>query len=141
MFLDANTFTMMDDTEKAFVDVPEYQQPGQDVPQVRVRSLTTDQRQRLFFISRQEREKGIMIPNGINARCCAMGMIGQNSLLLFENEETGSAVMGKRHPEIVARIANRIYELSDMTKVQREEAEKKLLTTSTNSSASGSAPV
>lgn len=136
MLLTKDLLLLVDDSDTAFVELPEYQKPGEDVPTVRVRSLMSDQRQRLFDRSRDMREKGTPIPGGINALCCAMGLIDDKGLLLFVNENEGALQMGRKHPEVVARIANKIYELSDMTKAQREANEKKLEMTTTSGSGS-----
>lgn len=141
MLLSREAFLLIDDSDTDFVELPEYRKNiGEECPKVRVRSLMSDQRQRLYEKSREIREKGIVIPGGINALCCAMGMIDEKGILMFPSEVDGAAAIGRRHPEVVARIANRIYELSDMTKTQRLENEKKLLKTTPSDSASGSVP-
>ena len=138
MLLTKDLLLMVDDSETAFVEMPEYQKPGEEMPTVRVRSLMSDQRQRLFDRSRDIRDKGATIPGGINALCCAMGLIDEKGVLLFPVENEGAVQIGRKHPEIVARIANKIYELSDMTRSQREANEKKSLTTTTSDSGTSS---
>ena len=140
MNLTREAFLLLDDSDTAFVELPEHQLEGQAVPTVRVRSLMCDQRQRLFDRSRDLREKGIPIPGGLNALCCAMGLIDDKGLLLFPDENNGAILMGRKHPEIVARIAGRVYELSDMTKAQRLDAEKKSQLTKPSDSLGSSLP-
>lgn len=115
------------DAEFDTVDVPEW---GTDA-KVRVRSLMGDQRARLR--KRQDLDDKPDHPNSVwRMMCCAMGMVGENDALLFSNEQEGITVMGRKHPDIVDRIAVKILELSNMTKASRDAAEKKSETTTTS---------
>lgn len=136
--LSKEQFALMSDTDYAFVDVIERENPDDDVPQVRVRSLMSDEREKLQAMIAASHKNGTPIPGGINAWYCAMGMVNEHGLPLFTGDAEGVAIMSKKHPELVARIADRIYELSKMTKSQRELAEKKLAKANSSDSPSSS---
>ena len=136
MFLDRAAILAADDSETATVEVPEWGPPGADpVPTVRVRSLTGDQRSRLFDRARAQ-DQGQPVPGGWTALCCVMGMIDDKGALLFPNEAEATS-LGRKHFEVLERISAKILELSRMTKASRE-AEAKNSKTPTNSSGTSS---
>ena len=140
MLLSKESFVLLDDSDISYVEIPEWQKEGEECPRVRVRSLMSDQRSRVSIKTEQQDKSGVMVPGGVNALICAMAMIDASGALLFADEAAGVSVMARKHPVITARIANKIWDLSNLTRLQREELEKKLLTTSPTDSPSGSAP-
>ena len=140
MFLDVQTFLLLDDTDYGEVEFPEFQRDNPEPPKIRVRSLMSDQVQRYWLMLAKARETGQPIPGGVNALICAMGMVDDNGVPSFPNEMAGSVAMGRKHPEIVARIANKIWDLSNATKAQREALEKKAVTTPSSDSPASSLP-
>lgn len=136
MILDRIAFLAVDDSEYAYVPIPEATKDGV-TPDVRVRSLMGDQRSRLF--TRAEIDDKAGSPNGFwRALCCAMGMVDDKGAFLFPNENEGALLLGKKHPEVIERISSKILELSKMTKATREAAEKKSMMTLTNSGGTSS---
>lgn len=132
-------FALLTDADYAFVDVTEPGEDGTEPLRVRVRSLMSDQRERLRVMSVNEQKSGVPVQGGINAWYCAMGMVDENGLPFFSSEAEGVSIMSKKHPELTARIADKIYELSKMTKWQREDAEKKSMKANSSGSQSSSA--
>lgn len=104
------------------VSVPEW---GGDV---RVRSLTGAERTEL-------RLKGEGGPSW-DAMSCALGIIDEKGANLFTIAET--TILAKKHPLVLERIANVIYELSSMTAEARAEAAKKRAATQTSDGGSSS---
>lgn len=138
MILDRAAFDAINDVEFAYVDVPEADPDAAEVPQVRVRSLTGDQRTRLRRRSEME-QRGEAPPTGNwQALCCAMGLVDNKGVYLYPNEADGAVLLGRRHEDMISRIANKILELSVMTKASRALAEKKSATTTTNNGGSSS---
>ena len=141
MLLDANAVMMADgDSDFDYVEIPEWTPKGAaEVNKVRVRSLTGDERSR--FWARMEAQKDSGARNGSHmALACAMGMVDANGGKLFANEDQGAAVMGKKHPEIIDRIAGKILDMSKMTKASREELAKKSQTTTSDGGISSPEP-
>lgn len=136
--LSKEQFSLMSDTDYAFVDVIERENPEDDVPQVRVRSLMSDEREQLQTMINNSHKTGTPIQGGINAWYCAMGMVDEHGLPLFKDHAEGVAIMSRKHPQLVADISDEIYRLSKMTKSQRELAEKKLAKASSSASQSSS---
>ena len=135
MFLDRAAILAADDSETAVVEVPEWGPPGADpVPTVRVRSLTGDQRSRLFDRARAQ-DQGQAAPGGWTALCCVMGMIDDKGGLLFPNE-SDALYVGRKHHEVLERISAKILDLSRMTKVSREAEAKKSQTPTSSSGTS-----
>ena len=122
--LNKSAFLAGQSCEYRMVDVPEFGE-GQ---QVRVKSLTAEQRQRLFARIRNQQQQPI--PGGDEALCCAMGMVDEAGALMFSESDSGD--IGKHHPEVVSRIADAIFEISKMTKASREAIEKNLQTTTSS---------
>lgn len=133
MILDRNALLSMDDADFDVVDVPE---AGEGAT-IRVRSLTGDQRSRLYTRSDLDDKAGAP-PGHWRALCCAMGMVDDKGAYLFPNEAQGAIELGKKHPEITERISAKIMSLSVMTKASRSAAEKKLLEATTNSGGTSS---
>jgi hypothetical protein len=128
----------MDDADYATLEIPEATLPGTDeVPTVRVRSLTGDQRSKLFVRAAQDDKGGA--PNGYwRALCCAMALVDDKGAYLFPNENEGALILGRKHPELINRISEKILELSVMTKASRAAAEKKSQTMTTNNGGTSS---
>lgn len=148
MILDRDKFLAVDDSDYAYVEIPEslpqvdYERWLEDptaveVPQVRVRSLTGDQRSRLY--TRADLDDKANAPPGYwRALCCAMGMVDDKGAYLFPNEIDGANRIGAKHPELVERIAVKIQELSKMTKASRAALEKKSQKATTSSGGTSS---
>lgn len=140
MLLDKDTFLLLDDSDFAFVELPEFQRDNPEPPRIRVRSLMSDQVQRYWLRASKAKETGVPVAGGLNALVCAMGMVDDKGMLMFPDENSGAVAMGRKHPEIVARIANAIWDLSNATKSQREALEKKLEATQSSDSPASSSP-
>jgi hypothetical protein len=138
MILDRNAFAAVDDVEYGYVPIPEAMKPGDtEVPEVRVRSLTGDQRTRVKIRAELDDKPGA--PNGYwRALCCAMGMVDDKGAYLFPNAEAAAIELGKKHPELLERISAKILDMSIMTKASRDAAEKKSQQTTTNSGGTSS---
>lgn len=124
MILSKLAISQVSDTEYELVDVPEWGEGAQ----VRVRNLYGDQRQRL-------NDSNQLTPHW-NALCAAMGMVDDQGSTLFTEAE--AAQLAKKHPAVIARIAEKIVDISTMTKASRVAAEKKLQTTPTNNGGTSS---
>jgi hypothetical protein len=149
MILDRSAFLTVESTDYGYVDIPEalpadkyaewLESPESvEPPQVRVRSLMMDQRARLR--ARADQDDKLQTQSGSwNALCAAMGMVDDKGAYLFPNENEGATLLGKRHPELIERIASKILDISSMTKASREAIEKKSQR-ATNSSGHTSSP-
>lgn len=127
MILDRSAFVSMDDSDAAYVDIPE---AGEGAT-VRVRSLTGDQRSRVYTRAAIDDKAGA--PAGYwRALACAMGMIDDHGAYLFPNEAEGAAIIGRKHPDVIERISDKILDLSTMTKAARDAAVKKSQTATTS---------
>lgn len=133
MILDRNAFTAVDDTDYEIVDVPE----AGEGKTVRVRSLTVDQRSRLYTRSDLD-DKANAAPGSWRPLCCAMGMVDDKGAYLFPNEAAGAIELGKKHPELIERISAKIMSISVMTKASRSAAEKKSQEATTSSGSTSS---
>ena len=140
--LDSDTaINAASDLDSGFVVIPEWAGPDGNVPKVRVRSLSSEQQQRYWDMRMKARETGAVPPGGISAVVCAMGMIRGDGSPIYPNEMAGAAALGRKHPEIIARIANEIQRLSNMTKWQRDALEKKSEAATSADSHGSSSPV
>ena len=127
MILDKTQFAMLDDANYSTVKVPEFGEGAE----IRIRSLTADQRQRLLARMRAVNEgKMPPIPGGDESLACAMGMVDEKGIPLFS--EADSEAIGRKHPALVTRISNAIWELSAMTKASQEDLEKNSKATPNN---------
>jgi hypothetical protein len=138
MILDRQLVISADDSDFEYVDVPEWTPKGSaEVAQVRVKSLSGDQRAR--FWARIDQDKKGPVSGNAYALACAMGMVDDKGAYLFPNENEGALLLGKKHPEVIERIAGKILDMSAMTKASREALEKKSQEM-TNSSGGTSSP-
>lgn len=128
MLPDKAAFLTCDDSETSIVDVPEWPM----WPQVKVRSLTGEQQERWYARRTALKENGVPCPGGLDALACCMGILGDGGAVFFT--EADAPALGKKHPEILSRIAGRIYYLSAMTTESRAEIEKKRNQTETSDS-------
>ncbi len=112
----------VNDAEYDTVPVPEWG------GEVRIRSLTGAER----TILRDRGEKAA----SWDAMVVAMGVVDDKNANLFTVEET--ALLAKKHPLVLERVAKVILEMSTMTPEARAEAEKKRKETLTNNGGSSS---
>lgn len=149
MILDKAAFLSVEATDYGYVEVPEALPADKyaewletpeavDVPKIRVRSLTMDQRTRMWAQAARD-DKGNVVSGSWYALCAAMGMVDEHGAYVFPNETEGAAILGKRHPEIVERISDAILDISKLTKASRAALEKKSQR-ATNSSGPTSSP-
>lgn len=138
MILDLPAIRSAQDWNTDVVPVPEWgPKEAAETPVVRVRSLTCDQRSRMFrWMDRQK--SGEQLPFTWTALCCAMGIIGPNGETVVPENEAD--VIGKKHPEVVERIAEKILSLSKITTTEREALKKKSEMTTPSDGSCGSAP-
>lgn len=124
--IDSDTaIAAVSDLQREYVPVPEWKDAAGNIPKVQVRSLTSNQQQRVWDMRIKARDTGEVPPGGINATICAMGMIRADGTPIYQNETVGAVALGGKHPEVISRISAKIQELSNATKWQREQLEKK----------------
>jgi len=116
MIIGRDVIVAVSDADFGIVDVPEYGEGAQ----IRVRSLTGAQRTKLSEAETGSSRYAIL--------AAVMGMVDESGAYLFPDVAEGERIVGAKHPEIVDRIASRVILLSNMTKSQRVELEKKLAT-------------
>lgn len=116
MLLTKESIVAVNDARYSVINVPEW---GGDV---RVRSLYGSEKSEL-------RLKGEAAPSW-DAYVCAFGIVDEKGMNLFSPAET--AILAKKHPGVLEKLAAEILTLSQLTQEARSDAEKKQTPTPTS---------
>ncbi len=124
MTLTREQFLSADDSDTEVIDVPK-------LGQVRIRSITGDQRDRWAeFVGKYA--DGSPKPHGWKSLLVAMGCVDDSGALLFKESE--AALIGRKHPQTVNILFDAIQRLSAMTDEAKRDIEKKSETMPMNGS-------